>query len=134
MYILPNGEIKKAKWDNGKKGAYIEMDHKEKEKYLKLKEAAEQAAADIDYKFRQLLAQVEQRQQIQENQQIQYEEDRLPEEGAVQEYMEQLKEDVLIEDQKQREQHQALVEQKTMVKQSTSNQYERPVAAEDNEE
>jgi hypothetical protein len=30
VYILPNGDIKKAQWENGKKGEYIPMEEAEK--------------------------------------------------------------------------------------------------------
>ena len=119
VYILPNGDIKKNRWENGKKGAYLEMDEAEKSKNLKLKDEAEKVAADIDNQLRNLKYKIEQRQQIQHYTQVLHEADRLPEgEEIEQEYIQQ--QSKLNEDAKQEQNQQnKFSNQATVVKQNT---------------
>ena len=54
VYVLPNGQVKKAMWENGKKGEYIALSEDEIKNYLREKEEAIRAASGIESKFRQL--------------------------------------------------------------------------------
>ena len=53
-YVLPNGQIKRAKWTNNKKGEYDKLTADEETYYRRQKAEAEQKAAEVDREFQKL--------------------------------------------------------------------------------